>query len=372
VKRFLWASLVAVAACEPRSSPPAPQPPPGEAWLSDKQVSEAKIVVEPVAIHPVSTPVVAPARVAFDDLRVAHVFSPVAGRVLRVLAGPGDRVRRGTPLAVLESPDVGQAFSDLAKAEADLRAAEQEHQRQKELYEARAGARRDLEAAESSYLKAKAEIDRARQKAKLLPSAAGGSASQEYELRSPIDGEVIFRSLNPGMEVQGQYTVGQAVELFTIGELDPVWVVADVFALDLPAVAVGADARVALPALPGRAFDGKVQWVSGALDPAARTAKVRIVLPNPRRELRPEMLGTATIAGRPRDELAVPRTALLRLGDQTVVFVDVGRAPDGRVRFERRPVEVDDAEGDWVAVRNGIKPGDRVVTSGAILLVGLL
>ena len=372
MKRLVWATLVAVAACEPRSAPPPPQPPPGEAWLTDKQVSEAKIVVEPVAVHPVSTPVVAPARVAFDDLRVAHVFSPVAGRVLRVLAQPGDRVRAGSPLAVIESPDVGQAFSDLAKAEADLRAGEREYQRQKELYEARAGARRDLEAAESAYLKAKAELDRARQKANLLPSVAGGASSQDYELRSPIAGEVIFRNINPGTEVQGQYTTGQAVELFTVGELDPVWVLADVFALDLPIVAVGAEARLALPALPGRTFDGKVQWVSGALDPAARTAKVRIVLPNPRRELRPEMLGTATIAGRSRDAVAVPRNALLRLGDQTVVFVESGRAADGRARFERRSVEVDDAEGDWVAVRSGIKPGERVVTSGAILLVGLL
>jgi len=372
VKRPLLTLLSLLAACPGKSPPQPPQAPPGEAWLSDKQVSEGKIMVEPAAVRPVGEPVIAPARISFSDLKVAHVLSPVGGRVVRVLAQPGDRVRRGTGLAVIESPDAGQAFSDLRKAEADLQAAEREYQRQKELFAARAGARRDLETAEASYLKAKAELDRAREKAKLLPAPNGSGVSQEYELRSPIDGEVIFRNINLGAEVQGQYAVGQAVDLFTIGELNQVWALGDVFAVDLPRIAPGADAGVTLAALPGRVFQGKVDWISGALDPTARTARVRITLPNPGGDLKPEMLGTASIAGRTHEALAVPRSAVLRLGDQTVVFVEAGRTPDGRVRFERRSVEVEDSEGDWSAVVSGLKAGDRVVTSGGILLVGLL
>lgn len=364
--------VLALAAC--KGTPPAEpaQSPPGEAWVTDKQVTEGKIVVEAAGVHAVGAPVVAPARVAFSDLKVAHLFSPVAGRVLKVLSQPGDHVRRGAPLAVIQSPDVGQAFSDLAKAQADLQGAEREHQRQKELFEAHAGARRDLEAAESGFLKARAEFERARAKARLLPAAGPAGVSQDFELRSPIDGEVIFRNINPGMEVQGQYAGGQAVELFTVGELDQVWVVSDVFAIDLPRIAPGAEARVSLPSVPGKVFQAKVDWVSGALDPAARTAKVRLTLPNTARELKPEMLGTVEIAGRTRDALAVPRSAVLRLGDQLIVLVEAGRAPDGRIRFERRPVEVDDTGGEWLPVLRGVTAGDRVVTSGGILLVGLL
>jgi cobalt-zinc-cadmium efflux system membrane fusion protein len=104
------AAALALAACKARPpAEPAPSPP-GEAWLTDKQVAEGKIGVEPAGPHAVGVPVVAPARIAFDDLEVAHVFSPVAGRVLRVLAQPGDRVRRGAPLAVIQSPEVGQAL----------------------------------------------------------------------------------------------------------------------------------------------------------------------------------------------------------------------------------------------------------------------
>lgn len=357
--------------CSERPAPVTASAPSGEAWLDEKQVKDARIVVEPAHVRAVGAPVVAPARVAFNDLQVAHVFSPVSGRVMRVLAQPGDRVRKGTGLASIHSPDVGQAFADLARAQADLQLSEQEERRQKELFDARASARRDLETAVAGAARARAEFARAREKASMLRSE-GLQVTQEYEIRSPIDGEVIFRNINPGMEVQGQYAGGQTVELFTVGELSAVWILADVFAIDVPRLAVGAPARLSLPAFPGRTFDGKVNWIAGALDPAARTARLRITLPNPSKELKPEMLGTVEITGRARQALAVPRSAVLRVGEGRFVFVQDGTAPDGRARFLRRAVEVDDDGGEVVAVTRGIAPGEKVVTGGAILLLGML
>jgi cobalt-zinc-cadmium efflux system membrane fusion protein len=288
-----------------------------------------------------------------------------------VLAQPGDRVKKGTALASIHSPDVGQAVADLARAQADLQVSEQEERRQKELFEARAGSRRDLETALAAAARARAEFARADEKARLLRSE-GLQVTQSAEIRSPIDGEVISRNINPGMEVQGQYSGGQAVELFTVGELSAVWILADVFAIDVPRLAIGAPARASLPAFPGRTFDGTVDWISGALDPATRTARVRIKLANPDRALKPEMLGTVEMAGRSRDSLAVPRSAVLRLGENRLVFVADGKAPEGRARFVRRNVDVDDDGGDVVAVTRGLEPGERVVTEGAILLLGML
>jgi len=291
--------------------------------------------------------------------------------VMQVLAQPGDRVKKGTALASIHSPDVGQAVADLARSQADLQVSEQEERRQKELFEARAGSRRDLETAVAAAARARAEFARADEKARLLRSE-GLQVTQSAEIRSPIDGEVISRNINPGMEVQGQYSGGQAVELFTVGELSAVWILADVFAIDVPRLAVGAPARASLPAFPGRTFDGTVDWISGALDPATRTARVRIKLANPDRALKPEMLGTVEMAGRSRDSLAVPRSAVLRLGENRFVFVADGKAPDGRARFVRRIVDVDDDGGDVVAVTRGLESGERVVTEGAILLLGML
>src|SRR5262249_36259474 len=152
--------------------------------------------------------VAAGGKVTFDDLKVTHVYSPVTGRVTRVLANPGQRVKKGTPLCAIASPDVGTAFSDVAKANADLQAAEHEYRRQQELLEATAAAPKALENAEDNYRKAKAEYDRARQKAQLLRSGSVDTVTQEYTLRAPIDGEVIARNVNPGIEVQGQYSGG--------------------------------------------------------------------------------------------------------------------------------------------------------------------
>ena len=92
-----------------------------------------------------------------------------------------------------------------------------------------------------------------------------------------------MRNINPGIEVQGQYSGGATQELFTIGEIDKVWVLADLYEMDLARVQVGAPAAVTVVAYPDKVFEGKVDWVSGMLDPTTRTAKVRCTFDNPDR-----------------------------------------------------------------------------------------
>ena len=375
--RILAATVLAVAGVTGCHTPPAaapvPQAPAGEVWLSEAQVGDSGLVVAPVGEQQVGRSLVTSGRVTFDDTRVAHVFSPVTGRVVGIVAPLGGRVSRGAPLAVIDSPDLGSAHSDLLKAQADLTAAERDFQRQKELYEAHAGAQRDLEAAEDSYRRAKAELERAREKTRMLRVPEAEAVTQSFTLRSPIDGRVIARNVNPGTEIQGQYSGGNAVELYTVGEMDSVWVLADVYEVDLPRVRQGAAAGVTVVSYPGRTFEGTVDWISGALDPAAHTARVRCTIANPQGELRAEMFATVTIAVEDRRALAVPRDAVLRLGDQTVVFVEKGRVGPGPVRFEKRVVTVaDDGEGRWVPVLSGLAAGENVVTSGTILLAGAL
>jgi cobalt-zinc-cadmium efflux system membrane fusion protein len=371
----LIAALAGLAAgCESRAATPAkPQPPDGEVWMTPAQVDDAHVRVEPVASRTVGNEVVTSGRVTFDDLRVSHVYSPVTGRVSRILADPGQRVKKGAALAVIESPDVGNAFADLAKAQADLTVSEHNFRRQKELYEANATSQREFEAAQDDYEKAKAEMARARRKAALFRRSGGDAVTQEFTLRAPIDGEVIARSVNPGIEVQGQYSGGTAVELFTIGELDSVWVLADVFEMDLGRVQKGAPVTIRVVAYPSDVFMGKVDYITGALDPATRTARVRCSIANGDRKLKPEMYATVSISVEGKPVTAVPRTAVLHIAEQTVVFVEQGQTPDGRVRFARRIVAIDEGEGaEYVPVVRGLTPGERVVNSGSILLSGML
>jgi len=367
-------SLVLLASCPNRVEQPHPQPQPPltEIWLWQDQLHAAKLVVEPLAPQPVGGLVVTSGRVTFDDLKVAHVMSPVTGRVTRIDAQPGQRVKKGDALAAIESPDVGTAFSDLQKAHAELVSAEKDFKRQKELFDVHAGSQRDLEAAQGNYSKTKAELDRAKRKAQLLSGGRGGGGSQSYVLRAPIAGEVIARNLNPGAEVQGQYS-GGSVELFTIGELDTVWVLADLFEMDLGRVRQGTECLVKVVAYPKQTFKGIADWVSDTLDGATRTAKVRCKLDNPDRALKPEMYATASLSVDRQRALALPRSAILHLGDQTMVFVELGAAPDGRMRFERRPVSVsEELGGDYLPVIRGIVAGERMVVDGAVVLSGML
>jgi cobalt-zinc-cadmium efflux system membrane fusion protein len=370
-RRFALAlACVSVACHASRPAPPsASGPPKGEVWLTPQQVEAANIELVALEARDVEDVIVTSGTVALDDLRTGHVFSPVTGRVVAIKAGLGQRVVKGEPLAVLESPDVGSAVSDAHKAEADLIAAQHELTRKKLLYEQQSGPAADVEAATDRYRKAKAELERAKRKQELLRVGGAETVTQEYVLRAPVDGEVLLRNINPGAEVQGQYSGGAGAELYTIGQLDRVWALGDLYEMDLARVHVGMPVSVSVVAYPDRVFAGRVDWVGAALDGNTRTAKIRCTLDNPDRLLRPMMYATVKLAVTQPRALALPRPALLRLGKEKIVFVEAGEG-DGRARFRPVTVDADDGESSpWLVVKGGdLAPGQKVVVKGAILL----
>jgi cobalt-zinc-cadmium efflux system membrane fusion protein len=372
---FVLLSICGWSCSESKVAAPAtaPQPPAGEVWIDEPQMKEAGITVEPIEEQNVDDTILTSGRVTFADIDVGHVFSPVTGRVTKIIAQLGQHLKKGDPLAIIQSPDVGQFSSDLGKADADLIAAQRNYKREKELWEKHSTSQKDFETAEDTYRKAKAEKDRALQKASLLRSGNVNMVDQSYTIPSPIDGELLMRNLSVGVEVQGQYSGGASLELFTVGRLGEVWVLGDLFELDMSRVKVGDPARVRVIAYPDKIFEGKVDWVSGILDPAARTAKVRCTFDNPEGLLKPEMYATVAISVEVRRELALPKGSVLRSRDETVVFVEVGKTPTGKVRLLRQPVVVDEGESsNWLPVSKGLEKGTRVVTHGAVLLLGLL
>jgi cobalt-zinc-cadmium efflux system membrane fusion protein len=345
--------------------PPAP---PGEAWLTPQQIKDANIQTQIVADQDVDDAILTSGRITLDDQRSSHVFSPVTGRVVKIMAQLGHHVNKGEPLAVIESPDIGSAVSDVHKAQADLIASEHDWKRKKQLFEQKAGSAADLEASEDNWRKSKAELERARQKQNLLRIGNVDAVTQTYTLTSPIDGEVLLRNINPGIEVQGQYSGGATQELFTIGEVDKVWLIGDLYEMDIARVHVGTPAMVAVVAYPEKGYKGRVDWVSGMLDPTTRTAKIRCTFDNPDKELRPEMYATVQISVDQKRALAIPRDAVLHVGDTKVAFINVGEH-DGYTRFLRLPVEIDEGQASpWLVVRHGLERGQAVVTNGAILL----
>jgi len=345
----------------------------GTVAVKPDQLESSKIEVSTVIERAIDDAVTTSGRVTFEDVKVAHVVSPVSGRVMELKAALGQRVKKGDTLATIRSPDIGEVSADLSKAKAELTAAEHNYKRKKELFAAEATSAAEYEAAEDKYRQAKAEKDRAEQKARLLRTGRLDGVTQSYSIVSPIDGEVITRAVNPGAELQGEYSNSSTAPLFTVGELDRVWVMADVYEVDIERVTLGARVRVSTVAYPDVTFEGNVDYVPGVLDPATHTLRVRCTFENPGGQLKPEMYATVRISVPGRNTLAVPRTAIVKLGEQPVVFVEK-EAHDGTFHFERTPVEVDDPGGPRALVRveHGLETGMRVVTNGAQAIAGMM
>lgn len=332
---------------------------------SSLQASQGFIEIGTVGLRELGPSVEAPARLTFDDLKEAHIFSPVTGRVTSIEAEIGQDVRAGDTLATIRSPDLAAAQSDVNKANAELGEASRELLRQRELAAARAGVRRDLDLAREEQARAEAEAARARANLQLLTGHGDHVDGLLFRLTSPIDGRVVAHNISPGLDVQGQFSGGATVELFTVGRRDSLWAIGSIFEQDLHRVRVGAPAHVRIVALPDASFDCQLEWVSGIVELETRTVEVRCTLDNPRELLKAGMFGTMTIDAPGRTTLAVPRSAILHLGEKTVVIV----SDEAGTSFERRPVIVDESEpGDWVPVQHGLQSGEHIVTSGALLL----
>jgi cobalt-zinc-cadmium efflux system membrane fusion protein len=360
-----WMLFVALVGCGTHQAPvDRAAPPAGEVWLTPAQVASMQLGLARVSERPIEDTVATGGRLAFDDMRVTHVMSPLTGRVTQVFADLGARVKKGEPLATITSPELGLATAEAQKSTADLRVAKDDFDRKTELWKYRACSQAELQAAEGVYRRALAEAERANQKLGFL-GAQGRELTQTFTLRAPMDGEVLARAVSPGLEVAGLATP----DLFVIGEIDRVWAWADLYELDISRVHAGARAMVTVAAFPDATFEGTVDFVSRSLEPGTRTAKLRIALPNPDGLLKPEMYARVHVVATARHALAVRRTALLRLGDQSFVFAHTGPTADGRERFERRHVIVDEAiSDDWAPLEHGLSAGDEIVENGALLL----
>ncbi len=362
---FLVAGLVCVTwlgACRPASEAPAaepPTPPSGEVHLEPNDPKLAYITVDTVAPRTEKVVAVLPAQLVVNEDHTVRIASPVTGRVHTLDVELGQRVQRGEALMHIASSEVGQAESDLLKAQAALAQTSAALNRAGDLYQNKVIALKDLQQAESDEAQARAERDRAAARVNLL-GAATGEVRQEFVLRSPIDGEVVERNVNAGAEVRSDN--GQT--LVTISSLDTLWLTANAYQRDLAAARKGDRLAFTTDAAPGRRYLARVQYIGSVLDPQTRTATIRAVLPNPGHALRTQVFGDARLLSPDSARVPVaPVDALVTHGNETVVYVEAGPG-----RFVRRPVTVGEDDGQSAAILSGLRIGERVVTRGSLLL----
>jgi cobalt-zinc-cadmium efflux system membrane fusion protein len=333
--------------------------PDGEVQIAPGSPKRRSLEVE--AVRPATERVIAtlPAQVVPDEGHTVRVASPVTGRIVALDVRAGDRVRTGQALAHIRAAEVVQASSDVAKSLAAWNVARASLVRTTDLYEHKVSAARELEQAKSDEAQARAEYERARARATQL-GMTDDRVSDTYVLRAPVDGVVLERTANPGAEVRPD----NAQPLFVISSLDAVWLAVSVPQRDLAQVHRGARLRFRTEAAPGRTFDARVDFVSDALDPVSRTATARAELSNPGGALRVQTTGDAQVlVTGSTDVVSVPTRALVTHGTDTVVFVETTPG-----HFVRRVVSVRDDDGTTATIAAGLSTGERVVTTGSLLL----
>jgi membrane fusion protein, heavy metal efflux system len=317
------------------------------------------------------------------------VIGPVnAGRIVRLYAGQGTRVRKGQKLAELESADIDQAEADYLKALADyenalrsskaeIKLAQESYDRNKLLYEQKVTAGKNLQAAEhdlevakaageNSVTGTKAALTAARRHLLILgindatidALAKKTDLAATFSLNSPIDGIVVERNATVGA------SVATDANLFKIIDLSRVWVDADVFEKDLPRVRPGQEVKLKVTAFPESTFSGKVIFVNSVVDPETRTVKVRTEVANPDGRLKPDMFANVQIVTDVnRAAISIPQSAVLNDEGKSVVFVADGNG------YKKRQVQAGIQNNDRVEIIDGLNAGDKVVVKGNYLLL---
>ena len=293
--------------------------------------------------------------------RAPCLSSPLtSGRVVDIKARLGDTVQKGQLLLRIQSVDISGAFSEYRQAVADDTLAKSQLDRARILYEKGAIAQKDLEVATDVENKAMVTRETAVEKLRTLGvTDLDHPPSGIVDIFAPISGVIVEQNVTNGAGVK---SLDNSPNLFTIANLDSVWIVCDVYENDLPFIRLGAYANVRLNAYPGKVYRGRISNIGPILDPAIRTAKVRLEMQNPGL-MRVGMFVSATFYGE-REEVhaCVPASAVLHLHDRDWVYVPMGGGGFRRVEVVGGRMLPDGRQ--EVA---GIQPGQQVVTTALVL-----
>jgi len=300
--------------------------------------------------------------VAFNPEYVAAVGTRLRGLVSRVNKFEGDTVEPGTVLAVIESAELGEAQASVRMLEAEKLAADVNLRREAELSQKNLTTHREAELAAVEAQKYQLMLGAAKQKVSSLSGGVGSRAGGRlgsHELRSPMKGTIVERSIAPGQSVEGQLVA------FRVANINHLWVELDVFERNLGKLRVGDRVELSPLAAPTETFEGHVARIGALIDAETRSAPVRIVVDNHDHRLRAGQAVNARIhaAGAEHASTLVPNSAVSYVDGKPTLFVASGAHA---VRVVK--VELGTTNGHETEILSGVKPGDQVVSEGVFAL----
>ncbi len=333
--------------------------------LTPEAMKQAGIEIEAVSLRPLRIESSFPGKVSVNETRLAHVGVRIAGRAVEVFANLGDFIKKGQSLAVIDSPELGEAQSQYLKAMTNLQVAEKSYERAKIVLEGKVISTGEFQRREGEYLSSRTEAKAAEDRLHLfgmtdeeiLSIGKAHAIISRVAIYGPASGTVIERHV----------TLGEVVEpikpLFTIADLSTVWVIADIPENDISMVKKGQKVSVLVSPYPDAEFKGIVTYISDTVDPATRTVKVRAEVDNLKGLLKPEMFASVKIGTGKMDVLAIPESAVQREGEKAIVFL-----AEDETTFRKKVVSLGPETNGFHQVLSGLEKGERIVTKGAFTL----
>jgi membrane fusion protein, heavy metal efflux system len=368
VAAMALAAFMSLSGCSAKvdSDPSTPADSGGELTLTAAQQQNVRLyTVAPSQFHKT---IEATGAVDFDNDQATSVLAPFSGPVSRLLASLGDRVKKGDPLAVVDSPDFATAISTYGKALATATTNRRLADLDKDLLQHHGVAQREAQQAETDASNAEADRDAALQA--LVALQVDPATIKDIEkgrpilhpggtIRAPIAGTVVEKLITPGQLLQAGTT-----PCFTVADLSQVWVTAQVFGSDVASISLGDRAEVVTD-FAAKNFSGKVDNISALVDPDTRSVGVRVVVENPGELLKKQMYVRVLIqVGQEGSGLLVPVSAVLR-DDEKLPFVYIAQ-PHGS--FARQHVTLGYRVGDQYEIAAGLQAGNQIVVEGGIFV----
>jgi len=295
----------------------------------------------------------------FNDNKVVKVFPFSSGQVLQTFVSLGDKVMKGQTLAVIKSADVAGNYSDLSVASNDVAIAKKQADNEESLYQNGIASEKEWLEAKENYQKALTSYNKIKDQI-AINGKGFTNADGTYTVKSPISGYVVEKKATQGAFIRSD----NAENLFTIGDIDEVWVWANVYESDISKVKEGYTALVTTLAYPDKTFPGVVDKVNQILDPVTKVMKIRIKLSNSKFELKPEMFANILIKNKEgRKALTVSSASLVSDNGKNFVIIYFNKC-----HLELREVQVMKTIGDKTYVSSGVQQGDKVISQNQILL----
>ena len=315
--------------------------------ISPQRMQSIGVKTGLVELKAVDDEIRATGSIAADESRLSYVQVRLSGYVQKVSVNATYQyVKQGDPLFTIYSPDA-------VAMEREYLVARQNQQRMSQ--SAVAGV------SESATALVNAALDRLRQSGvpqeEINRLQTTGQIQQDLQITSPSSGYIVERTALPSVFIQPE------TRLFTLSDLSTVWVLADVFQSDLARIKPGDRATLTIDTYPGRTFEGRVDFIYPQVDMTTRTARARLVFPNPDLKLLPGMFAAVTFKLAMGKQLVIPANGVLQSGTRQIAFVE---REDGYL--EPREVELGERAGDEFVVQKGLKAGEHIVTSANFLV----